>query len=156
VIQLRHQQPSLWEGLFAEEVAALWEPWMRVVELLEDDELLEAVYQAQGKRHRRSRTRGRRQTPAEVALRMLILGSARLSSVGSMWRAGAHSQSKGIEIHDSSLPRWGTSRKDNSSNGLPWAGDELGKWWGLRASIPSAGIHRFAQRHCAANTTGKT
>ena len=56
-----------------EEVAELWEPWMQVVDqLLEDDELLEAVYRAQGKRHRRSRTRGRRQTPAEVALRMLI------------------------------------------------------------------------------------
>lgn len=78
MIQLRHQQPSLWEGLFAEEVAQLWEPWMRVVdELLEDDELLDAVYQAQGKRHRRSRTRGRRQTPAEVALRMLILKHVR-------------------------------------------------------------------------------
>ncbi len=60
------------------EVAELWEPWMRVVdELLEDDELLEAVYQAQGKRHRRSRTRGRRQTPAEAALRMLILKHVR-------------------------------------------------------------------------------
>ena len=78
MIQLRHQQPSLWEGLFAEEVSQLWEPWMRVVdELLEDDELLDAVYQAQGKRHRRSRTRGRRQTPAEVALRMLILKHVR-------------------------------------------------------------------------------
>jgi transposase, IS5 family len=78
VIQLRHQQPSLWEGLFAQEEAELWEPWMRVVdELLEDDELLEAVYQAQGKRHGRSRTRGRRQTPAEVALRMLILKHVR-------------------------------------------------------------------------------
>jgi transposase, IS5 family len=78
VIQLRHQQPSLWEGLFAEEVAELWEPWMRVVDqLLEDEELLEAVYQAQGKRRRRSRTRGRRQTPAEVALRLLILKHVR-------------------------------------------------------------------------------
>ena len=78
MIQLRHQQPSLWEGWFAEEVAELWEPWMRVVDqLLEDEQLLEAVYQAQGKRHRRSRTRGRRQTPAEVALRMLILKHVR-------------------------------------------------------------------------------
>ena len=32
MIQLRHQQPSLWEGLFAEEVAQLWKPWMRVVD----------------------------------------------------------------------------------------------------------------------------
>src|SRR4029077_2849890 len=49
MIRVRHQQPSLWEGLFAEEVAELWEQWMRVVdELLEDDALVDAVYEAQG------------------------------------------------------------------------------------------------------------
>ena len=78
MIQLRHQQPSLWEGLFAEEVAELWEPWMRVVdELLEDEALVDAVYEAQGERHERSRTLGRPQTPAEVALRMLLLKHVR-------------------------------------------------------------------------------
>jgi IS5 family transposase len=51
---------------------------MRVVdELLEDDELLDTVYKAQGQRHEHSRTRGRKQTPAEVALRMLILKHVR-------------------------------------------------------------------------------
>src|ERR1700745_2157493 len=51
---------------------------MRVVdELLEDEELVDAVYQAQGERHGQSRVRGRRQTPAEVALRMLILKHVR-------------------------------------------------------------------------------
>jgi IS5 family transposase len=51
---------------------------MRVVdELLEDDELLDTVYEAQGQRHARSRTRGRTQTPAKVALRMLILKHVR-------------------------------------------------------------------------------
>lgn len=78
MIQLRHQQRSIWEELFAEEVEALWEPWMGVVDqLLEDDELVDAVYEAQGKRHPESRQRGRRQTPAEVALRMLILKHVR-------------------------------------------------------------------------------
>jgi IS5 family transposase len=78
MIRIRHQQPSLWEGLFAEEVAELWEPWMGVVdELLEDDALVDAVYEAQGERHERSRTLGRPQTPAEVALRMLILKHVR-------------------------------------------------------------------------------
>ena len=78
MIKLRHQQPSVWEGLFAKEVAELWEPWMQVVdELLEDEELVDAVYEAQGKRHAQSRTRGRQQTPAEVALRMLILKHVR-------------------------------------------------------------------------------
>jgi transposase, IS5 family len=78
MIRLRHQQRSLWEGLFAKEVAELWEPWMRIVdELLEDDELLDVVYDAQGKRHPQSRVRGRQQTPAEVALRILILKHVR-------------------------------------------------------------------------------
>lgn len=78
MVKLRHEQRSLWEGLFAAEVADLWEPWMRVVdELLEDDELLDAVFEAQGQRHEHSRTRGRTQTPAEVALRMLILKHVR-------------------------------------------------------------------------------
>ena len=46
---------------------------MRVVdELLEDEALVDAVYEAQGERHERSRTLGRPQTPAEVALRMLL------------------------------------------------------------------------------------
>src|SRR5215472_11900231 len=78
MIKLRHAQPTVWEGLFAEEVAELWEPWMRVVdELLEDEELLDTVYDAQGSRHPKSRMRGRPQTPAEVALRMLILKHVR-------------------------------------------------------------------------------
>ena len=78
MVKLRHEQRSLWEDLFAAEVADLWEPWMRVVdELLEDDELLDSVLEAQGQRHPRSRTCGRKQTPAEVALRMLILKHVR-------------------------------------------------------------------------------
>jgi transposase, IS5 family len=78
VIKLRHAQPTVWEGLFAEEVAELWEPWMGVVdELLEDEELIDSVYEAQGQRHKQSRLRGRQQTPAEVTLRMLILKHVR-------------------------------------------------------------------------------
>ena len=45
--------------------------------LLDDEELLESVYEAQGKRRKHSRTRGRKQTPAEVVLRLLILKHAR-------------------------------------------------------------------------------
>jgi IS5 family transposase len=64
--------------LFAEEVAELWEPWMQVVdELLEDEKLLDTVYEAHGKRHAQRRVRGRQQTPAEVALSMLILKHVR-------------------------------------------------------------------------------
>jgi Transposase domain (DUF772) len=42
-------------------------------QLLEDEQLLDTVYEAQGKRHPQSRNRGRMQTPAEVLLRLLLL-----------------------------------------------------------------------------------
>jgi len=78
MIKLRHQQPSLWCGVLAEEIEDLWEPWMREVDrLLEDEALVEGVYEAQGRRHPQSRTRGRTQTPAEVVLRLLILKHVR-------------------------------------------------------------------------------
>jgi IS5 family transposase len=78
MIQLRYQQPSLWGGFWAEEVAELWEPWMREADrLLDDEALLDRIYEAQGKRRKHSRRRGRKQTPAEVVLRLLILKHAR-------------------------------------------------------------------------------
>jgi IS5 family transposase len=74
MIKLRHQQPSLWHRGLAEDIEGLWEPWMRFVdELLEDEQLLDTVYEAQGERHPQSRSRGRMQTPAEVLLRLLWL-----------------------------------------------------------------------------------
>jgi len=78
MIQLRHSQRSLWGGFWAEEVADLWEPWMRTAdEVLDDAALVETIYEAQGQRWKLSRTRGRKQTPAEVVLRLLILKHAR-------------------------------------------------------------------------------
>jgi len=78
MIQLRHEDRSLWDGVWAEEVGDLWEPWMRAADrLLEDDELLAQVFEAQGRRWKKSRTRGRRQTPAEVVLRLMLLKHAR-------------------------------------------------------------------------------
>jgi IS5 family transposase len=76
--RLRYAQPSLWEGFLAEEVADLWEPWMREVDrILEDEDLLDSVFEAQGKRHAESHRLGRHQTPAEVVLRMMILKHVR-------------------------------------------------------------------------------
>ena len=78
MIKLRHEQPGLWAGVLKEEIEDLWEPWMREVDrLLEDEALVERVYDAQGERHAQSRTRGRTQTPAEVVLRLLILKHVR-------------------------------------------------------------------------------
>jgi len=87
VIKLRHQQPSLWHKGLAKDIEDLWEPWMREVDqLLEDAALVEEVYQAQGKRHPKSQTRGRTQTPAEVALRLLILKHVRNWSYDTLER----------------------------------------------------------------------
>ena len=78
MIQLRHRQPSLCDAFWSEEVSDLWEPWMRMADgLLEDEALLDCVYDAQAKRHKQSRTRGRKQTPAEVVLRLLLLKHTR-------------------------------------------------------------------------------
>jgi IS5 family transposase len=87
VIQLRHRQPSLWHSGLAKDIEDLWEPWMKEVDqLLEDAALVESVYDAQGKRHPNSRTRGRTQTPAEVALRLLILKHVRNWSYDTLER----------------------------------------------------------------------
>jgi len=57
-----------------------------VDQLLEDAALVESVYDAQGKRHRKSRTHGRAQTPAEVVLRLLILKHVRNWSYDTLER----------------------------------------------------------------------
>ena len=87
MIQLRHRQPSLWHSGLAKDIEDLWEPWMKEVDqLLEDAALVESVYDAQGKRHPKSRTRGRTQTPAEVVLRLLILKHVRNWSYDTLER----------------------------------------------------------------------
>jgi IS5 family transposase len=76
--QRKQQQPSLWEGIVAEDVKSLWEPWMVEADrLLNDEELIDRMLQAQNGRHENSATKGRPQTPAEVALRMLLLKHVR-------------------------------------------------------------------------------
>ena len=78
MIRMRHQQPTLWTGFLQEEVNDLWEPWMRQADdVLNDETLIERVFQAQGRRWKKSRTRGRLQTPAEVVLRLLVLKHVR-------------------------------------------------------------------------------
>jgi IS5 family transposase len=54
--------------------------------LLEDEELVDLVYQAQGERHEHSATRGRLQTPAETALRLLLLKHVRNWSFDTLER----------------------------------------------------------------------
>ena len=78
MIRRKQQQRTLWEGVVAEDVKALWEPWMAAADkVLEDDELIDCVCEAQGGRRLHSRTRGRSQTPAEIVLRLLLLKHVR-------------------------------------------------------------------------------
>ena len=80
-------QRVLWEGMIDEDVRALWEPWMiQADRLLEDDELIDRVYEAQGERHEHSATKGRSQTPAEMVLRLLLLKHLRNWSFDTLER----------------------------------------------------------------------
>lgn len=78
MIELRHRQALLWEGWFPQQCRQWWDPWMvQADRVLEDQALLEAVYEAQARRHPRSRQRGRKQTPAEVTFRLAVLKHVR-------------------------------------------------------------------------------
>jgi len=88
VIDLRRPgQRTLGEGLMQEETADLWEPWMRHADqVLEDEQLVNTVYEALLKRSPKSRTRGRRGVAAEIVLRMLLLKHIRNWSFAELER----------------------------------------------------------------------
>src|SRR3989442_2539187 len=74
MIAARRLQSSFADGFIAEEVQDLWEPWMRQAdEVLNDDQLLQTIQKELSKRHKKSKTRGRPGTTAEIILRMLLL-----------------------------------------------------------------------------------
>src|SRR5262249_14312087 len=74
MIQTRRLQHCFADGLIAEEIDDLREPWMSHSDaVLRDDRLLEIVQQVLAQRCQRSKTRGRPATTAEVVVRMLLL-----------------------------------------------------------------------------------
>ena len=78
MIATRHLQRDVPYRCIAESVEDLWEPWMRHADqALEDDTLLLLIQQERVKRCKKSKTRGRKATPAEVVLRMLLLKHVR-------------------------------------------------------------------------------
>jgi transposase, IS5 family len=78
VIAVRRLQRKFADGFIAEAVEDLWEPWMRHADqALEDDALLLIIQQELAKRCKKSKTRGRKATPADVVLRMLLLKHVR-------------------------------------------------------------------------------
>ena len=79
MIAARRVHRNFGDGFIAEAaVEDLWEPWMRHADAaLEDDALLLIIQQELAKRCKKSKTRGRQATPAEVVLRMLLLKHVR-------------------------------------------------------------------------------
>ena len=74
----RYQQRTIYEGIYRtlipDQKALLWEAWLLTIDaLLEDESLVDLVQTALAQRHPQSRTRGRKGTPAEVVLRLLVL-----------------------------------------------------------------------------------
>src|SRR5256885_16176503 len=87
MIEMRRAQLGFGDGLIAEEVSDLREDWMRQADqVLADEQIVAAVYDALGKRHPKSRRRGRLGVPAEVVLRLLILKHIRNWSYGVLER----------------------------------------------------------------------
>ncbi len=74
MLELCRRQLDFGDGLIAEEVGDLWEDWMRHVDtVLEDPVLLDLAYEALACRWKNSRTRGRKGTPVDVVVRLLVL-----------------------------------------------------------------------------------
>jgi len=74
----RYQQRSIYEELtrqlLPDHEALRWEEWLgKVDQVLEDGALIDLVQEALAQRYPRSKNRGRPGTPAEVALRLLLL-----------------------------------------------------------------------------------
>ena len=78
MIELRRAQLSFGDGLIGEEVSDLREAWMwHADQVLADEQIVASVYDALAKRRPQSRSRGRKGTPAEMVLRLLVLKHVR-------------------------------------------------------------------------------
>ena len=78
MIAPRYQQRTIYEGIYRtlipDQKKLIWEQWLLKIDArLDDEALVELVKTALEKRHPQSRTRGRKGTPAEVVLRLIVL-----------------------------------------------------------------------------------
>lgn len=74
MIERKYDQHHFGEIFLKDSIDDCWEPWMKKAdEILDDEQLIDAVYEALRRRRPNSATRGRKGTPAEVAMRMLVL-----------------------------------------------------------------------------------
>jgi IS5 family transposase len=78
MIERHYGQRQIAEGFFNEPIEDWWEPWMKHAdEMLDDEELINTVYEALRRRHPQSATRGRMGTPAEIVVRLMVLKHVR-------------------------------------------------------------------------------
>lgn len=78
MIERHYGQRQIAEGFFTGPIEDWWEPWMkRADEILDDEELINTVYEALRRRHPQSATRGRMGTPAEIVIRLMVLKHVR-------------------------------------------------------------------------------
>jgi transposase, IS5 family len=74
VIRMRREQRTFGDGLIEDEIKGLSEEWMiHADRVLEDEQLIAIVFEELGKRHPKSKSRGREGTPAETVMRLMIL-----------------------------------------------------------------------------------
>lgn len=87
MIEMRRAQLSFGDGLITEEVSDLREDWMQHADqVLADEQIIAAVYEALARRRPKSRSRGRRGVAAEVVLRLLVLKHIRNLSYEALER----------------------------------------------------------------------
>src|SRR5215831_4196493 len=78
MIERHYGQRQIAEGFFSAPIEDWWEPWMKKAdEILDDEELIDTVYEALRRRHPQSATRGRMGTPAEIVIRLMVLKHVR-------------------------------------------------------------------------------
>jgi len=78
MIERHYGQRQIAEGFFKGPVEDWWEPWMKKAdEILDDEQLIDTVYEALRQRHPQSATRGRKGTPAEIVIRLMVLKHVR-------------------------------------------------------------------------------
>jgi transposase, IS5 family len=71
---MRRAQRTFGDGLIEDEVNGLSEEWMiHADRVLEDEQLIAIFFEALGKRHPKSKSRGREGTSAETVMRLIIL-----------------------------------------------------------------------------------
>jgi transposase, IS5 family len=87
MIEMRRAQLSFGDGLIAEEVSDLREEWMwHADQVLADEQIVAAVYEALARRRPKSCSRGRLGAPAEMVLRLLVLKHIRNLSYAALER----------------------------------------------------------------------